>query len=365
MTVALPDLQDVIRLRKAQQAETLERLENSLRAEVFVEVISEAVRDRFAIQIRDARASLREAAGLAAVKRIEQTTINELTREVLAFLQAVALRRSGLDNATEVSQRMLNGLAKRAGVDREVLVAVDSAEFMKHTVSMIRASFPDAGVWRLPILVHELGHHVAYALWNRNPQVEKRPVLQLLNGEPRLHELFADTFATYTLGVAYPISVIALNASTDPLSDTQSATHPSWRDRIETTIAALRAISQLPEATLEDAAFDIMGDLVQELWKSVGGHPSDRQAELADRAADMVILLDLYAPRARYGLRGPTDALIERLQHPGACMPKGDITIAHVINAAWRWRLYNLDAGLHQLATVSDNALRWCTNAIV
>ena len=74
----------------------------------------------------------------------------------------------------------------------------------------------------------------------------------------------------------------------------------------------------------------------------------------------MVGLLAEHAlPRLRYDVTGPVDRLREELDEPDLPPPPG-ATPAHVLNAAWMWRLRHPEA---DGTTVSIRALARCAEA--
>lgn len=74
----------------------------------------------------------------------------------------------------------------------------------------------------------------------------------------------------------------------------------------------------------------------------------------------MVELLDRHTPeRLRYDPSGPINYIAAGLELGAAEVPEGT-TMAHVLNAAWLWRLEHWDAERHVTDLVSDNALSFC-----
>lgn len=189
--------QAVLPFRVAQTTADLTRIEKLLAASAVVNATDQAVRDRFQLLASGAARDLvsigklaaRDGASPGLWKRMADTAedVKVISREALAYVQGILLRVSGLDEGVgAVAERLLAGLIGRTGVDRSVLLAVDDRELFDHTVSMVRLRFPDTSVWGLPILAHELGHHVAVTLADVDPASRgTQPVLRHLSDEAR------------------------------------------------------------------------------------------------------------------------------------------------------------------------------------
>jgi hypothetical protein len=303
-----------------------------------------------------------------------RTAAAEVKQEALAFVHGALLRRSGLDHGIgAVGERLLDDLTGSTGIDRGVLLAVADAEFFKHTVSMVRGRFPDVTVWNLPILAHELGHHVAVTLDPADPAHRglTRPVAQYVGEESlreggdrtvtkaHLRELFADVYALYELGGAYPLNLVVLRARPDAFAD-HSDTHPSWSRRVHTLVAAARTLGEADHPGA--AGFRAVAKTVAELWRTVcGTDVTEPERDLVRRQAGaMVDLLAEHAlPRARYAMPERVMGLVVDPRQP-AVAPPPDTTVADVLNAAWRWRAANWTAPGWLVDDANERALCLC-----
>ena len=178
-----------------------------------------------------------------------------------------------------------------------------------------------------------------------------------------LHELFADAFATYALGAAYPLSVMAIRVEYDRVAE-ESSTHPPWSRRVATMTATLEAMSRLDIGQTAADTYHENSRWLASRWAALTGGqpgtecPAEDRAE--DRAAGMVGLLAKHAlPRLRYDVTGPVDRLREELDTPDM-LPPPEATPAHVLNAAWAWRLRHPEA---DDTVVSARALDRCARA--
>ncbi|MFL6072811.1 MAG: hypothetical protein ACJ73S_05375 [Mycobacteriales bacterium] len=400
--MTVPDPAVVLVAQVAEVRADLARVERVLGDATVADPGQRAVRDRFQVLAHrvatdlariDAQARLPGAApGLWPRLAASRGEVARISREALAFLQGVLLRASGLDDGVgAVADRMLAGLTARTGVDRSVLTAVDDREFLDHTVSMVRLRFPDTSVWGLPIVAHELGHHVAIALVDADPALRAAgapPVLSYLIGATTaevaagadrtqakawLHELFADVYATYALGAAYPLAVLTLRAAPDQYADA-TPTHPSWRRRVTTMVGALEAMgSAAPDPARARAYRLLVERRVVPVWRLMSGDgiPAGPAAGTARRqAAEMVDLLARHAPdRLRYDPTAPVERLVALLDAAAADpyrrrgqppdLPAGT-AVPHVLNAAWRWRVEHWNADRAAIDRVSGAALDCC-----
>ncbi|MCW2687389.1 MAG: hypothetical protein QOH69_273 [Actinomycetota bacterium] len=371
---ATPDA--VFRARKDQELANLRSLLSGLN--IAPEEATQEIKDRFEQQIANCVRQIdREAMDTTTLREILDSKIRPVVTEVQDYLYAVLYRQAGLDNGVgAVAHWMLNDIARRAGVERRVLLSIGEAELIEHTFSMIRMRHQDASVWRLPILVHELGHHVARNLRDVNPNAfAMLPVKTYLEDardareHRHLHELFADVFATYVLGAAYPTCVIIQQARPDQGFHDHDQTHPSWPARVHIMLGALRAMSAIDPKDVTAGAFAQMADLnVEPLWsaltaESAGSADPPTQPELRalpERAAELVDLLVRHAPaRLRFRFGRAYDLSRDLTSRDDPALPEG-ATITQVLDAAWRWRANNLSANDNDLTIVSRNALRWC-----
>jgi hypothetical protein len=378
-------------------------------------------RDRFAARLGEHRQRLAELVegqvaapnwpGLAEVR----SAALSLKREVLGYIQGLLLQQYLLPaESTAAVARLLDDLTERSGIDRETLSAAGASQSLDPVTSVIKYPTTDATIWTLPVLVHEFGHHAAHSLLNADPAIRYlvRPVVSYLAAEALreqqedaetlrhqqaagacaecsveqeradrskerervsnwLHELFADVFATYALGPAYPVSVIVLRASPDGV-DGGTDTHPPWQRRVLTMLAVLHAMSEPDVGGDQAARFALFADnVVEPLWRGAGAvvppDGADRERP-ARQAREMTRLLAEHAlPRLRYPVEGPVEALVEQLSQGSesadtAPLPAGTAP-AHVVDAAWQWRLRNWEAQEWRRAATSTRALRLCARA--
>jgi hypothetical protein len=344
--------------RIRQEIGELHQVSGALRAEEGLGTTTAAVRDDFVLQLRDRVRDLEKLrdgdwAGLA---KLRADRIEKVRAAALAVLEGILLRGHTFFRPTRIAaETLLDGLVEATGIGRGVLLSVGPTERFERLAGMVRMRFADAGVWGLPILVHELGHLVADALPEPGDR-NARPVLVHLDGEadPLVGELFADVFATYALGPTYPYAVMTLNARPDRFDDV-TPTHPSWDRRVWTMVAALRAQADLAANPLVAVGHRRAADQVARRWTAMNPLAAEPPKRAEQDAGGLVELLDRNAP-ARLGfdpLAG-LDPLVTDLDH--GRVPVGSPVA--VVAAAWQWWLTHPDVPAARLERVGRTALR-------
>ncbi|QWF84070.1 hypothetical protein [Amycolatopsis sp. CA-230715] len=373
--MAGPSTRPLLLAQTRQEVAALHQL-----AAVLAEVVPEGetgllVVDRFGLLLdrveRELDAVLAEADPETGWPELEtaRAAALDLKREVLAYCQGELLRRAGLDHGIgDVSQRLLDHLARSTGIDRRVLRSVAESEFLTHTVSMIRNRFPDVSVWNLPVLAHELGHHVAANLSQSDPRLreESRPVREYLSEEAdnsgqgrkvglaHLHELFADVYATYVLGAAYPLQLLVLAARPGP----GTQTHPAWSRRARTVLSAVEALGRdrHPSAAGFRALSRKLASFARANFPDTFGTAAEQAlAGLQARAMTGLLAEHAYA-RARYPMPDRVHSLVIDPREPEQ-EPVAGTTVADVLNAAWLWRLDRGDGPAWLLDEASRRAI--------
>jgi len=382
--MAISDPAGILRLRAAGHQAELRRVEAVLAsvAEPGPAGLDSPVRDRFARLFAAARDDLGKAVNEGPVtpdrwQSLDKArkTVELLGREVLAYVECQLLAEKKLDSgASAAAARLIASLTNRTGIDRPALLGIGDAECIDHTASIVHFRPLGTTAWQLPVIAHELGHHVAARLEDRQV-AGVRPVQTWLARESQdesmdtsmdfqqagawLHELFADVFATYALGTAFPLSVMAVRVEYDRTGET-SKSHPSWSRRVATMIATLESMSHLDVGQPTADTYRENSGWLAERWAGLTGGPPGQEYRVEARAAEMVGLLAKHAlPRLRYDVTGPVTRLREELDIPDVPPPPG-ATPAHVLNAAWAWRLGHPDA---DDTTVSTRALARCAQA--
>jgi hypothetical protein len=186
-------------------------------------------------------------------------------RECLDIFGTLAIRNKDLDQRILcVADKLISDCLEFSKGDRRYFLLVHGMEdtFIKTTARILRLRFPEWTIWDLPLAAHELGHVLVTegleadkaaavpedrlwepfvkgwrdALLEVDPECKKQKDAggtQAVDAEQwaesRVYELFADAFATYTMGPAYACSAILLRlnpnsgASCGKPSDAQRA----------------------------------------------------------------------------------------------------------------------------------------------
>ncbi len=315
----------------------------------------------------------------AAARMAEQ-----LRTEVFCYVAGVLLRRDGVDQGVGMAaDLLLDELAEHAGLANSLVTSLSfttEPESLNPMINLVRLRLPGAGVWDLPMLAHEFGHHLVHGL-SQGMDRDRRPIMELvaelgaMGAESARHmeELFADVCATYALGPAYPLSCLVLRVPRSDL-EVETESHPSWRYRVSAMIEALCSMTRQTGRPDYRVAADrwvrpqweaLSGGLpLAGSWEpgigAVGGEP------LGYWAHRMILELRSHAKRLLYEERGDQADLVAHLLADGAggaSLPSGCMVV-HVLNGAWRWRLGHIGLDdADELDRVGASAIVYCERA--
>jgi hypothetical protein len=276
----------------------------------------------------------------------------DLVAETLAFVGGAAARRYGLDEGmTALALAWLDKLSGQANLTQVGVVIPASTEFTGMATQVIRLKMPSDGIWALPVAVHEYGHFVASVLPLREDVAGMPkatiPVEQLLHesgakGElPRLywhgHELFADALATVVTGPAH--ADYCLRYRFDPVSAHEATpTHPAPARRMRLQLKVLDRLAQ------RDVSGLLAGDAkrLRTTWSQMLA-ATEQSADVApDGLLDPLetkLLKLLFGGSAKLSpIHYDCHALAIALSESGLEQPQPDLSVAHVLNAAWSAR---------------------------
>ena len=375
---------EILQLRAAGHRAELRRIEEVLKSVTAAggAAVDSPVRDRFTRLFNAAREQLDEAAlpgptSSESWERMGQAreTVEQLCREVLAYVACRLLAEKELEGgATAAAERLVASLTWRTGIDRPALLGMGDAEYVDHQTSIVHFRPLGTTAWQLPVIAHELGHHVAARLedeqvagvrpvqvWlaERSSQQSMETGAGFRQANSWMQELFADVFATYALGAGYPLSVMAVRVDYGRIGKATES-HPPWSQRVPVMIAALESMSRLNVGQTAADTYRVTSSWLADRWaRLTDGLPGPEPGVQATVDGMVELLAKNALPRLRYDVTGPVDRLREDLEAPGVRPPHG-ATPAHVINAAWDWRLSNPEA---DDTAVSARALARCAQA--
>lgn len=322
----------------ARRRRDLDRLESDVRGD--------------AVALADCWSSYRRIAGAAA----------PVFAESLAFLEGAVSRETGLDDGLcTIADALLHDLSRRSGITWNGFTILAGHEFFGALAQVIRLRFGEVSVWNLPVAAHEFGHHAASAITEQNGGATRHPVEALLERERRRgpqywaygHELFADVFATWTLGPAYACTCLV--ARFDPLGAyANGPRHPAAARRAHVILGTLH---QLSERAMGGALDEICAWL-DEAWRRTlaGANQPERlgdgvapgeplgTAELDAWVTDVrELLVDHVYDRAAFEEERWSRALqlssqltvAHRERRAMQARPAPDDTIAVALNAGW------------------------------
>jgi hypothetical protein len=310
-----------------------------------------------------------------------------LVSETYDVYAAALARRDGLDDGLcDVADRLLDELCTAIPDAAGLPTVLGQEDFFGPLSGAVRLRFPTDSIWGLPLVAHELGHHVTYAHQRSDGAGMVRrsvlPVADLLESElertgpsgwSHLGELFADVFATWVAGPAFGSALVELRLTSR--QSEPSFQHPAPGRRVDAVLRTLDAL-------------DSRGDRFQPSHQKT----AERISERWERDGDVGLvgaapsLLELLAPTGAISdsdLSAPVDTLVNMLSREfGAAAyarpplaPQIDAylldgrtqlsvaRVCDVLDAAWRVRLrpgHNVPLG-----TVARRAEALCRQVLV
>lgn len=232
------------------------------------------------------------------------STTERLAADALAFVGGVAVRSLGLDGGVcDIADALLRHLAGELRIDRKFVTLPSSTDYHDVLSEVVRVRYPGAGIWDLPIAIHEFGHYAVPRIGVRRGQPVQAVIDRQRADRPYLgwfaEELFCDVFATYVAGPAYGFSAAARLDPTRAHQD-HKPTHPSPATRMAAVLHTIDAL-QAAWAVEGRAAGSLQAfrKNVAELWKertdSAGQQPEPTDDERqfgTSMAAEFVSILD-------------------------------------------------------------------------
>jgi hypothetical protein len=284
-------------------------------------------------------------------------------REYLAFLEGSLIRSAGLDDgACKLADALLAELTERTRLPWRRFTILAEDEFVAGMSGIIRLRFPHLSLWNLSVVAHELGHLAARKIhdgMSGDPLLleaiaELRQHLETELGrlgpehasreaeaeELRLHELFADLFAVFTLGPSYACTCVLLRF--DPCHAFERGPwHPSDAERVHFMLRALER--------LDSGHYRPTVNLLEESWRRcvvAAGQPdpagwTSRHRWLDEVLDAMLPVLTRNLPeQARYqGWATRALPLQEALEQGRPLDEAFDCVLSDLLNAVWSCRL--------------------------
>lgn len=317
--------------------------------------------------------------------RTLQADATKLFDECLAFMQGALAREANLDDGIcSLTDALLDNLAEWSDIPWGRFTLLATSEFLRDTAEIIRIRHPEVSVWTMPIAAHEFGHYLGPQLrHSRNGESvypfqerlkaadESRGTMAHSEDWYHLQELFADLFATYTLGPAYAAAFIILRMNAAD-AHVGSTTHPSGAQRVHGILWTLDRVASTG-AGLRREPFREVSTLLADFWKSSlaeaqpqGAFSTIDAGLIEERMGELLGLLsDNTPPRLAFGradwnrVESILPALLDE-SDPGALarmeMPEG-VTRRDILNAAWLARLSSGDASPHVVNDLANRAL--------
>jgi hypothetical protein len=300
-----------------------------------------------------------------------------LYRECMAFLQGAVSRSVGLDDGLcRLGDALVDELSERANVPWRRMTVLAEEESFAELAQIIRVRFPELSVWNLPAVAHEFGHLATSELRSkvrddRQWRVE-RPIQDLIGeaadqrGWDHRHELFADAFATYTLGPAYLGACVLLRFDASTATE-DPPRHPSPAKRVHAMLGVLESMDQKEGFA---TPFASSRTKISTLWTratAAAGTTSeiadpDRQEieTLVDRIWNV---LEMQRRELRYTGMPRARELAHELGE-GPAEARDDEQLADVVNAAWLARLDRWDEEAGSALAIGRRARELCDSIV-
>ena len=239
---------------------------------------------------------------------------------------------------------------------------------------VVRTRYPISGVWDLPLSVHEFGHYLCDKLRAKSADGSRgESIKKFIEDEAKrriddrskpygrhwaiwLEEVFADVFATVSLGPAFGYASVVLRFNpTDP-SQERDGKHPADAKRVFIVLTALQLLNTWPE---------IMGKLtpstklIRNYWQSAC-QSAGTEAE-AEEQEYLFSMVDRFCTDLRHAALRRWDPLPFQDFLLGASdVVPSDTRFADLLNAAWLCRIQNTTSA----KKVNEKFLKFCQHRI-
>jgi hypothetical protein len=331
----------------AQAAVEHEHLDPRLREAIGVRFT------RLLTQRRRELSALRDAVDAGEVLQDGWSTLHAiraaaqpLFAECLTVVEGGLVRGIGLDRGLcATADALLGELSRLSEVPWDRFTVLAEGESINDVADIIRLRFPEVGVWSVPVAAHELGHHVGRTLAGEGDLMSSTLFTRAGRAGPRVeahtHEQFADCYATYALGPAYPCACILQRFDPKTAFDATDE-HPDAARRVALCLFVL--------TRMDDDDLRPFADVIETLasaWQpmveaATGRTPSVEVDGDAVQAEQYWDVLEHAVPAARYRGWLRAKELTYRLldEHARGGVPSADAdNLRDAINAAWAARL--------------------------
>jgi hypothetical protein len=274
-----------------------------------------------------------------------------LFAECLALVEGGLVRAINLDRGLcRVADALLEELSRLSEGNWERFTVLDEGEYFHDLAEVIRLRFPDVSVWSLPVAAHEFGHYLG-GRFEDSREVDRSSMFVRARAagdaaHAVLHEQFADCFATYALGPAYPCMCV-LQRFDPRTADVAGDLHPDATSRVALCLDVLvRMDSDAGLLSPFSRIIRALGDTWDEMVRAAtGSRPAlgdDARARLEAAGQQHWDLLERFVPEVRYRgwLRAAQveQTLLEQHDAGGALAAEAE-DLRDVLNAAWAARL--------------------------
>jgi hypothetical protein len=318
-----------------------------------------------------------------------QRECRSLFAESLAYVQGALTRQAKLDDGIcGLADALLDEICYHKDFPWRRITILAESDFYGNTAQIIRLGFPDTNIWNLPLAAHELGHYIGPLIETENHEgpvrLSSKPFQEMLNAAyggsnsaawSYLHEQFADIFATYTLGPAYPFTCIMSRfnpafADPDEVEQPAPPRHPAPAQRVYLMLGTLRRLDQAADLR-SPHPYTAVTDYLEEAWQDLVSEAGGRisldaasQAALDKCLGELLPVVDRHLKLMRYDGFVRAKALASELR-PAKGPPRvpAEAGIADVLNAAWVCRV-DSNGDRDTVRSAADRAEEACRTII-
>lgn len=339
---------------------------------LLIEAIARAIRAR-----DDALAKMLEEPVIESMADLwkgmseHQEDVDGLVSECLTLATGSMLRSQGADGGLcAIADKLLAEVVVNLPLRWEALTVPGLEDRTSYRTGVIGLRCSARRFWSLPVALHEMGHVIAQTLDTKAAgRASRNPVREiLLDGSNRRQreELFADFFATFSMGPAYGAAAVmtkfdpkdARTQETFADGAASTATHPSVDKRVHLILVTLGLMDQAAGMFQHPYRKEI--DALDAVWRSEANSAGFTVDVDPTSAKQLTALANRFWELANGPLtsaehREPIGDSVENLLLGGSQQPPAATSVRDVVGTAWRLRLAGSEA-----AAIEHRALALC-----
>jgi len=339
----------VARLSEARQAIQMQVQDTRLKKRLGDELSDRIEKHIEALRTRKRNFANSDSVPEHAWGEVAPFASSSLLDESLLYLQAARSRSSGSEaDLCEITDALFREIADQARSlswnSFCVFAVEDSFDVL---TQVIRVRYPLSGVWDIPVAVHEFGHFFSSQLRGHRADGSSFLAFEEYKSssiDPRrmwLDEIFADLFATYTVGPAFACSCLLLRFDPVRAQEEADGKHPSYAKRASVILRTLSLRNnENPGSGSLRPLINILDNSWRETCTSAGTtcdvSPED-QAWINLQISNIYNMLKSEEEGLRFKQWESASNQVPLLEEPAKS--PADFAIIELLNAAWISRL--------------------------